>query len=120
MNSQQIFDKVCKHFAKQKQQSASGRHCKYRFETGNKKKVLKCGVGIFISKKEYKEDFEGLQVDLLNDNKIINDENMSLLSRIQRAHDVSDNINKIKSTMNHIADDFELNNKCVELITEWK
>lgn len=129
LTKQQIFDKVCIHASKQKQRAITNNACHYRLETGNKKKVLKCFIGIFISKKDYTNDMEGTSLFGSPLRKIINnvfgpdidnDDGDDFLEQLQKTHDYSYNADMLKYKLNLIAKDYNLDNSKVELITKWK
>lgn len=88
---QMIFDKVWKHFVVRRAPFSYDRYtgCTYRNAQG-----VRCAVGLFIEKRDYRPEMETIPLGLLctrygNAMGRFLRENESLLFRLQRAHDTA-------------------------------
>lgn len=140
MNKQQIFDTVVKHLAAQKTRSYGtykshgvwSTSCLYHGPNGTK-----CAVGCLIPDEKYSPDMEGLNVYRINleeilclDHDYVVNEVVSMLLELQRCHDtamigISDSARMMdasimRSRLEKVAYNYNLDNSCVKLVTEWK
>lgn len=126
MTNQEIYDKVCDHFAKQGRQSvdAVDNACMLRGDNGTS-----CAVGCLIADEDYDPKMEmrmGNGVGMFFDDypdvakKIGNTkENIELLDALQTAHDFAKNRDNIVGRLMEIAYRFGLTNGPEQAIVKW-
>lgn len=87
--AQEVFDFIANHLLKQNAQCRDdSSSCKYRVETGNRKKVLKCAAGCLIPRKDYDDVIEGKLWDgVFLHFKDISKVHSDLVSSFQHLHD---------------------------------
>lgn len=90
MTKQEIYDKVCRHLAKQKGPAVQNGVCVLRTHNGKR-----CAVGCFIEKREYKPEMEDLMCESISTlcnkfpsiKKRIGSRNYGFIRELQLIHD---------------------------------
>ncbi len=117
MTEQELFNKVCTHLAQQKKRALDvAKNCRYRTKDG-----LKCAIGCLIADDRYMPELEHFSIRQLRDAGIVGtkDIDITFLASLQSAHDHNAILWYLKEELKAIAEDYHLNAKSIDLITDW-
>lgn len=127
MTKQQIFDKVCKHLAKQGAQSkVPGEGAKYKIFDQDGAVAMSCSIGVLISEKVYNPNMEGLSVDeLLSDKRFKLPAWMArhqipvFLRKLQQIHDEARIGKMLRDGLEQLAKEHDLDPTELYAIRHW-
>jgi len=130
MTKQEVFNRVCTHFAEQGVQSkvrnAVNSGPRYKIFSRDGYVTHPCAIGILITEKNYSNDMEGHSIKELLDMPssplpkwMSKGEMAEYLQSLQQIHDESRSVKMLRSKLMNLAIDHELNSSLVHSIRSW-
>lgn len=124
---QEIFDRVEQHLAQQGEPALcmlpqydeydEEYSCAYRTPRG-----LKCAAGCLIPDEKYNPEFENATFSgvLLFGTLTCDPDLVDFIENLQMAHDARGSLHELQNELRDIANEYDLNDDSVNLITEWR
>jgi hypothetical protein len=132
-NDQRAFDAVCHHLAKQQRRArtrltdASRNPGAFACEYFSSSTGYRCAIGALLTlpSAQYAEEHyggEGISILAEYMPQLIDlpDLDIDLLQQLQQAHDESDTLRELRTTLSEIAEAWQLNPAAITLIQKWE